>query len=71
MKNQFFVNHETRMCRVIGAEGDELAEHLAAAKAEGYVEVSQEQMYEFLAVNRKARESIQAAKTPATSPWVH
>ena len=54
MDKKFFVNHESRMCRMLGGGGESLAVEVAGALAEGFVEVTLEAMDAFRSDNKAA-----------------
>ena len=47
MDKQYFVNHESRMCRMLGGGGESLAVEVTGALAESFVEVTLEAMEAF------------------------
>lgn len=59
MKTQFFVNHKTRMCQVLGGqpENPEHQKNVAEAKKDGFVEVTSDELDDFRAETRAAVEA--------------
>lgn len=54
MAKQFFVNHESRMCRMLGGGCESLAVEVAGASREGFVDVTLEAMEAFRADTKAA-----------------
>lgn len=54
MDKQYFVNHESRLCRMLGGGGESLAVEVAGALSEGFVEVTLEAMELFRADTKAA-----------------
>lgn len=54
MEKQFFVNHESRMCKMLGGGGESLAVEVAGALSEGFVEVTLKAMEAFRADTQDA-----------------
>lgn len=59
MNTQFFVNHKTRMCRALGGnpKNPEHQKNVSEAIADGFVEVTGDEMDEFRAVTQAAKDA--------------
>lgn len=57
MNIQYFVNHSTRMCRMLSGHDDAHKANVAEALSNGFVEVTSDQLDAFRADTQKAREA--------------
>lgn len=57
MNPQYFVNHKTRMCRMLSGRGPDHEANIAEALKNGFVEVTSDEQDAFRADTQKARDA--------------
>ncbi|MNJ43262.1 hypothetical protein D3C77_382610 [compost metagenome] len=57
MNTQYFINHKTRMCQVLGGRGKDHDANVTEALKRGFVEVTSDQQDAFRAETQKARDA--------------
>lgn len=57
MNTQYFVNHKTRMCRLLSGRGQDHEANVADAIKSGFVEVTAVELDAFRADTQKARDA--------------